>query len=1162
MKPASFLPAWAFLVAALAAGALLADNIPAPHEVTPRPRLGREGVSMRLPGGTTVRPADFSTRIPLAGSWKFKGLDRQATPFGPITDAERALLSPETDDTTWDSIAVPLNWWADPRFAYQTAFDKDEIYFRGYYRRTIHVPDPADGKRRFLRFEEIGAEADIFVNGSTAGHHLGDFIPCEVEITRFLKPGDNLVAVRVLADFGPESKDGENRYTRPYGARWDHTCIKGGIWHDANLVEEPQVRIAEALIDPADDFSSVRIRGILDNAGPSATFTLAAALVEDSPEGHSPFSIFHSPFALAPGANPFDITVPAQAPKPWSPDNPALYWAALALTDAAGRTVSAHLERFGFRTMRIEGGRFVLNGKPVFLVGDSLHSLHYGGNGTDEAVARLRRDLLAHKANGANMVRTAHMPAIPKVYDFADEIGLMIYDEWANSFCNAIVEEDFERNNLPALEAWIHRDYNHPCVVLWSLGNEVKHQKPEVARQLDKQYDLAKRLDGQKRPMCAFSGVADTWNYGDDRVKTDFLDTHDYLGIDGDCWPTWFLSMNRHHADMAKTFGENGELTMPLIMWECIGAGWDIRHDDDMTPGDRARYLEWMRKWSHWGAPPGIPFSASCGLLPLLDRSRGRHYAQSYLATRLCELFRQDRRLAGFAPWFADATVPGATRWTQQAYPLLRNNATDDGRLMFRQLLSPGAKDVECVVVNDTGDPLDDAKISVSLWTEPGGEVALGDVVFESVGVFEEGVRPFRLAIPGGFSGDGEVRLRLTLPDGRESLNGYAVRLHPIEKAMAPPKIAPLRQGGGHGVAGGSTADEPSALRQVADEPSALRQGIALAAPDARLEAILDRLAIPHPAGVAWPDSGAVVVPPGASYDGDAARAFVEGGGTLLLLEPADTLLSGFPPLYVAPGTNHLVEIVVPSHPVFDGLAQADFDTWAENPLGIPVPRMACLLGEGVLLCRPRYIRGQNQHGMALCEYTVGKGRLLVSTLDATRLWGENGAATRYLRNLLAYVATGATAPAPSLLSACCESANFPSPSPDFPIHLSFPAYAADTADPPSKIVFLPVLASNAWHTLSITFRSDSPDGLIDITIPKSDHSNRLTYTLPTAFSRGRPVMLRLDLAKDFHFVARDAFPLSEARGEVIFYNGYEKEWTPPFPRPAVEADILDVRME
>ena len=1125
----------------MAASTLVADNIPNPHAVTPRPRLGHENVAIRLPDGGELRPAAFSSRISLAGQWKFKGLDRQSEPFGPIADADLALLSPETDDTGWDSIAVPLNWWADSRFAYGKVFDKDEIYFRGYYRRTINVPDPADGKRRFLRFEEIGAEADIFVNGSFAGHHLGDFIPCEVEITRHLKQGDNLIALRILADLGPGCKDGVERYTRPYGARWDHTCIKGGIWHEAFLLEEPQVRIAEALIDPTDDFASVRIRGIIDNAGPAGDFSIVAALVEDTPATNyvAPCSTFHSSFVIRHSSFNFDITIPAPpSAKPWFPDDPNLYWAALAIADAAtGRPVSAHLERFGFRTMRIEGNHFVLNGKPIYPVGDSLHSLHYGGNGTDVAIERLTRHLLTHKANGANMVRTAHMPAIPEVYDFADEIGMMIYDEWANCFCNNIDEEAFERSNLPALEKWLRRDYNHPSVTLWSLGNEVKHQAPEVARQLDKQYDLAKALDGQRRPVCAFSGVADTWNYGDDRVKTDFLDTHDYLGIDGDCWPTWFRSMNRHHADMAKTFGEDGELKMPLIMWECVGAGWDIRHDDEMKPGDRARYLEWMRKWSHWGAPPGIPFSASCGLLPILDSSRGRHYAQSYLATRLCELFRQDRRLAGFAPWFADATVPGATRWMQQVYPLLRNNATDDGRLMFLQLLSPGAKDVECVVVNDAGDDLDGAKMTVSLWTETGGEVALGKCDFGRIGVFEEGVKQFRLVIPDSLSGDGEVRLHLTW-NGGEALNGYAVRLHPVEEAMAPISHA---------------------------------RPVALAAPDARVEAILTRLGIPHTVGPAWPESGAVVVPPGAAYDGDAARAFVDGGGTLLLLEPEGSLLPGFPPLYVAPGTNHLAEIVVQSHPAFNGLAQADFDTWAENPCGIPVPRMACTLDEGVLLCRPRYIKGQNQHGMALCEYKVGEGRLLVSTLDATRLWGENGAATRYLRNLLAYVAGGAVEGAPPLRD--CKATTerqadngIAIVSPSAPLSLSFSASTEDATDPPAKILHftdsLPKLATGNYHHLIVTFCSDTPDGLIDVTIPKSDHSSRLTYTIHTSLSHGEPVTLRLDLDRDFRLVTRRGFPLLEARGEIVLRNGFEKEWTPPFPRPPVEAEILEMRFE
>ena len=1128
-----------FAVAALVAGTLWADNIPALHEVAPRPRLGREDVSVRLSNGTSIRPAEFTTRTSLAGTWKFKGLDRQATPFGPATDAERARLSPGTNDADWADIYMPFNWWADSRFDYAKVFDKDEVYFRGYYRRHLAIPDPADGKRRFLRFEEIGAEAEIYVNGALAGRHLGDFIPCEVEITQFLKPGDNLLAVRVLADFGPVPKDGVKKYTRPYGARWDHTCIKGGLWHDVFLLEEPSVRIAEVRIDPAEDFGSVRIRGTIDNAGPAGAFALAAALVEDAPDASCAPAVHAAALTLVPGTNAFDITVPVPAAKSWSPDDPNLYWAALALADADGEPVSARLERFGFRTMRIRGDRFYLNGKPFYPVGDSLHSLHYGGKGTGEAVARVQRDLAAHKANGANMLRTAHMPAIPEVYDFADEIGLVIYDEWANSFCNHIYEEAFERSNLPALEAWIRRDYNHPCVALWSLGNEVKHQEPEVARQLDRQYDLAKAIDGQRRPMCAFSGVADTWNYGSDRVKTDFLDTHDYLGIDGDCWPTWFRSMDRHHADMAAVFGEDGKLEMPLIMWECVGGGWDIRHDGGMTPGDRARYLDWMRKWSHWGAPPGIPFSASAGLMPLLDRSRGRHYVQGYLATRLCELFRQDRRLAGFAPWFADPGVPGATRWTQQAYPLLRNNANTDGHLMFRQFLSPSAKDVECVMVNDTDGPIDGARMAISLWAN-GRETPLGECAFGNVAPFSEGICPLRLEIPAGLSGNGEVRLRLVQPGGAVSLNGYSVRIHPVDEAMAQVKNA---------------------------------HPVALVAPDARLEAILDRLAIPHESGGAWPEGGAVVVPPGAAYDGEAARTFVHGGGTLLLLEPTGSLLAGFPPLYLSSGTNHLAEIVVPSHPVFTGLEQSDFDTWAENPFGIPVPQMVCPLGEGVLLCRPRYIRGLNQHGMALCEYTAGKGRILVSTLDATRIWGENAAATRYLRNLLAYVAGGSPA-APASELPCAST----SPTADCaptgqtasilhtPLHLSFPACAFDQADIPRHAVSfegqMPALATNRYQFLTIVFRSDSPNSVIDITIPAKDGGKRLTYSLQTAFSRGEAVTMRLDLAKDFRAAQRETFDLVDAKGEIVFWNGYEKEWTPAFPRPPVEADILEVRFE
>ncbi len=966
----------ATIATALAAGALAAENIPALREVKLRPRLGSTNVTMCI-SGATIRPSDFTVRHSLNGKWKFKGLERQKEPFGTASDSEREILSPKTDDRDWATIDVPLNWWMDERFKYEKVFNKEELFFRGYYRRSISVPNPSDGKRRFLRFDEIGAEAEIYVNGLLAGWHAGDFVPCEVEITRFLKPGDNLIGVRVLADFGPAKKDGKGVYARPYGARWDNTAIKGGIWHNVNLDEMSQVRIKDVRIDPSDDLMSVRVRGKINGTGSVGEFRLVAALVEDVRDAPVGNPSAQAKLYLSNGDCEFDIVVPAKGAKPWTPDDPNLYWMSLAIIDSANHPVAAQAERFGMRTMRVNGNRFLLNGKPVYLVGDSLHSLHYGGVPGKDAVALIRKNMTAYKAAGVNTLRTAHMPAVPEVCEFADEIGIMIYNEWANSFCNRIDEKEFERNNLSGLEAFVRRDYNHASVVLWSLGNEVKHQSPEIARQLDKQYDLIKRLDGQNRPACSFSGVADVWHYGTDRLKTDFLDTHDYLGIDGSFWSEWFAHMNENYAKMSKTYGKDGKIEMPLIMWECVGGGWGIKHDDGMRSGDVHKYVEWMNRPSSWDNPQGIPLSGTVGLLPILDRKRGRHYVQSYLATRLCELFRQDRRLAGFAPWFADPEVPGSSRWMQQAYPLLRNNARDDGRIMFRQLFSPGVKNVECVVVNDTDSALEDVRVAISLRTENGG-IHLGECAFDRIAVFEEGVRQFNLEIPDGLTGDGEVCLELTGPNGIKARNGYRVRLHSLAKAYAP--IV-----GAHEVS--------------------------LAGTDAKMENILGRLAIPYAVTGGgkerWRPGSAVIVPPGVAYDSAVARTFVQNGGTLLILEPQNEQMMGFQELFTAAGTNHLVEVVLPAHPVFDGLTSADFDTWAERPFGAPVTRMVAPMGLGVLTSRPRYIRYKTECGMALCEYRVGDGRLIISTMAAEGLLGRNSAATRYLRNLLAYVSRG-----------------------------------------------------------------------------------------------------------------------------------------------------------
>jgi len=1120
----------------LAVGLGIADCVPEPKTVIGRPRPARREIVVTATDGSSVRPDGFTVRTSLAGRWRFRGLDRQAEPFGSLTAAERDLLQPSFDDSGWTTIDVPLNWWEDARFAYQKTHDPREPYFRGFYRHSFTVADPKDGRSRWLRFEEVGAEFDLFVNGRHVAHHLGDFTPVEVEVTDALVAGANLVALRVLADFAPHTG---RKYTRVYGANWDHRCVKGGLWHTVELIETPDVRLHELLIDPKDDATSVPVRCRVDNRGGPRTFDVCAALVEDTPGATGAVKVVRRQVRVESGTGELAFDIPAKGARRWSPDDPNLYWAVVSLADGTNGVVTAALDRFGFRTMRIDGGRFRLNGELVYLVGDSLHSVAYGGR-REDSLARLRRDILQHKRNGANLLRTAHMPAIPEVYAFADEIGMMIYDEWGNSFCNDIDEEPFEKNNLPELERWVKRDYNHASVVLWSLGNEVRHiRRFDICRQLNLQYDLVRRLDRQGRPASTFSGGADVWAYGTERLKTDFLDTHRYLGIDETGWTTWFKLEEDWYPRLLDVYGESGRLTMPLVMWECVGGGWGLKRDDSLRPGDVGKYLEWAAKPCTWAGSEGIAFTGTVGLRRMLHHHR--HDVQRYLADRLCELFVQDRRLAGFAPWFADPQVPGATRWFQPVYPLLRNSSANDGRLMFRQLPSPGVKTVEAVVVNHSSRRIEEATMRVTL-VAGASERPLGDVRFAGLAPFDEQVVRLDLKVPAGLAGEGEVRIDLT-GVGVRGRNSYAVTLHDAAEGVRPLE---------------------------------LQRSVVLAAKSPRTEQLLDQL------GVKWrywaasekiATSAVLVVPPEGSAANDVTlAAWLAEGGTALVLEPRGLAVPGCPFLTLAESANHHAELVTPAHPAFKGLSQDDFDTWAENPLGAVIRTGVAPLTPGVLAVKGRYIREAPYSG-ALVEHGVGKGRVVISCFAALEAFGTNPAAAKYLRNLVGYATDRSIQVAHERLSAIDDVVSRPVPTElnaeplvivpaSKPVRISFGG-SSSSQKAPWKIFFFTdrrqQVAEKGYRYLTITFRSEDA-GRIDLTIPRQDHGNRLTCTFPTSVSAGSPVTLRLNLRKDFRFAKDGTFGLDEIRGEIILYNGYEARRGER--RPPVSFEILNMKFE
>ena len=973
-----------FAAAAWSAGPWL----PADRELPRRASalLKSDQVEFSIPEAGTVRPAALLRSQSLAGKWKFSGLESSAAPFPAEPDAaELACLAPGFDDAKWELIRVPLNWWLNPSTSYDKVFRAAETtvdrggsdyrqaanpYFKGIYRHEIELPDPLPSGRIFLNFTNVGYEGRLYVNGKFAGSHHGDFVPWRVDITPFVKPGRNLLALRVLADFGPKDQVA----THTYGCMWDKQAVKGGIWNRVAL-EFDSDPVIERMLLSTDHTGSFRLDyTIRNNTGRRLVVTPGIGVRFAEEKGPEPVIREFPALTLEPGVTSGTLTTRFDNVSAWSPEEPNLYFSMFYLRDGK-KIAAARLERFGFRDFKTVGTGFQLNGRPYYLYSESVPSMFCGGWDTADGFHHSQYEKMdGYRKKGYNIFRNPHQPIDPLVLDYADEIGLMVYNEWGFCFLPKIDEKAFEKNNLTELEEFVIRDHNHPAVVMWSLGNEVEHRRdPALTRQLNKQVALVRRLDRQKRPVSAFAGVGNVGNYGKAPLDTDVLDFHLYVGITKP-WTRWNSDFDALYRDVVAIYGKDGKLDKPVFFSETVGGGWGLQPDPNYKHGNIDEYLKVINADYNFGNPGAAGYSGVIGVRAALDPQRSWQYTHNYLGTRLVELMRQDSRIAGFAPWIAYPTRMG-TRWTQPVYPLLRDNGKN--RLMPRQFLVPGKVELEAVVLNQSGPDLKSLQLRIDL--DAGKEKPVELAVLD-LGPLAGGARVekrFTLEFPANLPSAGELRLTL-LEEGRDvGRNSYPVTLHDRESALKP-------------VDGAAP--------------------VALLAPSPQVAAILGELGIPYREvrrGESLESFQAAVIPPGVepqAVDTPTIREWIENGGRLLMMEQKPGSLPVFPEYQVYGDFNTLVELVTLEHPVFAGLGQADFDIWAENPDGNLITGTLVPLNATALAVKGKFLDSRNA-GAGVAEATAGKGRALFSQLDATGLWKKNGAATRYLRNLLAYLA-------------------------------------------------------------------------------------------------------------------------------------------------------------
>ena len=353
----------------------------------------------------------------------------------------------------------------------------------GAYRTSFSMPSSWKGDRVFIRFEKVASASFVWVNGQEVGYNEGGQEPSEYDITKYVKPGKNTVAVLVL------------KYSDGYYLEDQDYWRLAGIFDDVTVYAAPQARIRDWQV--ITDFDRTFTDSDLSVAVDLKAYDLAAPSLtlsaEVSREGRKVADMQQAVNGLAAGELR-TVTLRARVPAPlkWTAETPDLYDLKMTLKDGSGRVVDEVTKRIGFKKTEIIDGVFYLNGQPIKVSAECSHMQHPElGHAMDEAT--IRKDFEILKQFNFNAVRTSHYPPVNKYLDLADEYGIYIIDETGDeSHATEYVSyiPDFIPMYRERARQMVLRDRNHACVLFWSAGNE-SGEGPNIGEVIDegKKYD-------------------------------------------------------------------------------------------------------------------------------------------------------------------------------------------------------------------------------------------------------------------------------------------------------------------------------------------------------------------------------------------------------------------------------------------------------------------------------------------------------------------------------------------------------------------------------------------------------------------------------------------------------------------------------------------------
>lgn len=411
----------------------------------------------------------------LNGKWKFywqRGLKNQPENF--------QLTS--FDDSHWDEINVPSVWqtqgYSVPYY-YASTFPKafsrskgkipsidHDMQEIGFYRKSFTLNENFNGREIFLHFGAAKSALEVYVNGEFVGYSQGSMTPHEFNVTKVLKPGENVITAKLY-------RYSDGSYLEDQDMWW--LC---GIYREVYLFAEPKLCLRDFYFktdfDDSYTDSNVTLNMYINNYNNIRGKMTASAKLIDS--NGKEIILGTKETELSGGNEAVTFTETVKAPEKWSAEAPNLYTLVMTI-ELDGKIICVKTYKVGFKKVEIKGEKIYYNGMPLMIKGVNRHDFDCD-NGWAVPRERYTQDLDIMKQNNINSIRTSHYPDDPYFYDMCNKYGFYVMDE-----CE-VETHGVRRKGVPGsnpvwtgavvdrMQRMVLRDRNNPCVFMWSLGNE------------------------------------------------------------------------------------------------------------------------------------------------------------------------------------------------------------------------------------------------------------------------------------------------------------------------------------------------------------------------------------------------------------------------------------------------------------------------------------------------------------------------------------------------------------------------------------------------------------------------------------------------------------------------------------------------------------------